>query len=92
MNISPNPYLPRLWCDFNAIGWSGQPDDDCYYIFDMAVFANGSITEGLCVFAFMYDNQEETEITGCEMTFEPYHDGWRLRSDVATWYSGPLPW
>jgi hypothetical protein len=26
--------LPPLWCDFNACGWSGRPDDNCYYSLD----------------------------------------------------------
>ena len=26
--------FPPLWCDFNACGWSGRPDDTCYYALD----------------------------------------------------------
>ena len=30
---SPSDF-PPLWCDFNAGGWSGRPDDNCYYSLD----------------------------------------------------------
>lgn len=84
--------LPRLWCDFNAVGWSGDPHDDCYYVFDQAALSGLSPYEGLHVFVFMYDDQEETEITGCEAVLEAYDKGWRIRPDTSTWCSGRRFW
>jgi hypothetical protein len=84
--------LPRVWCDFNAIGWSGEPDDSCIYTFDLTILDYMLTADGLAVFAFMYDDAANQTITGCEAVLERYHDGWRLRPDPLTWYSGPRFW
>lgn len=33
-NMKRTSKYPAVWCDFNACGWSGRPDDDCFYVLD----------------------------------------------------------
>ncbi len=70
--------LPKVWCDFNACGWSGEPGDDCFYSFDRAGLAALSPRPGLRVFAYDYSGDGE-EVFGCEATLERLGEGWRLR-------------
>jgi hypothetical protein len=75
--------LPRIWCDFNSSGWSGEDDDECYYNFDHIALAACRPREGKRV--FIYEKGREGMIMGCEATIEPYehiitHERrWRLR-------------
>lgn len=75
--------LPRIWCDFNACGLSGEPGDDCFYVFDMKGLGP---TEGmrLCV----YDDDGDGDVIGCEARLERWGDSWRLRPDDGTWFKG----
>ena len=70
----PNPALPKVWCDFNAAGWSGEPDDHCYYAFDQEALAALGPREGLRFFAFMDDVSDE--VVGCEAVLERFGRSW----------------
>jgi hypothetical protein len=87
-SIPPNPSIPKLWCDFNAQGWSGDPGDNCYYAFDNERLAELDPKEGLLLFAYMDDLKDE--IVGCEVHLETFGDSWRLRPNEETWFSGRL--
>src|SRR5262245_35824077 len=100
MNTSrPDPAVPIIGCDFNACGWSGQDDDNCYYVLDLAAIARLPQPDGARVFVFDWKDLEEPEVVGCEATLE-WVDwtelgcprGWRAWPDEATWYSGPIFW
>ena len=83
---------PRVWCDFNAIGWSGDPDDDAYYVFDAAALAQAEPTEGMRLFLFDWEDAEETRIVGCEAILERVGDAWRARPVYGSWCSGARLW
>jgi hypothetical protein len=70
--------LPRLWCDFNACGWSGEPGDDCFYAFDTVGLEDFAPQAGLRVFAYDYTGNG-SEVFGCEAILERFGEGWRLR-------------
>jgi hypothetical protein len=84
--------LPCIGCDFNAAGWSEEPDDDCYYILSQSDRAKIHMYEGMTIFVYMYENREMTEIVGCEATLERYNDIWRAKPNKDTFYSGPICW
>ena len=84
----PDFSLPRVWCDFNACGWSGEPDDDCYYVFDKQEVAALQPAEGMKV--FIYDDNGDGTIIGCEARLEIFRDSWRMRPDKSTWFEGRL--
>ena len=84
----PDPSLPRLWCDFNAQGWTGVADDSCYYAFDIKGLANLSPHEGMRLFAF--DEEGNGEVIGCEGVLEKFGESWRIRPDENTWFKGQL--
>ncbi len=85
----PDLSLPRLWCDFNACGWSGDAGDDCYYAFDKQALATLDPTEGMRV--FIYDDDGDGNVMGCEGLIERHRDSWRIRPDKGTWFQGRLP-
>jgi len=78
--------LPRVWCDFNACGWSGAPDDDCYYAFDKEAVEALHPTEGMRL--FIYDDDLDGEIFGWEGQLERFQDSWRIRPDKSTFFRG----
>jgi hypothetical protein len=84
----PDASLPRLWCDFNAEGWTGAPDDTCYYAFDQQALARLGPREGLRLFAFV--DEENGEIVGCQAVLETFGTSWRVRPVEGTWFSGSL--
>jgi hypothetical protein len=84
----PDPSLPRVETDFNACGWSGAPDDNCYYVFDRDALAPGRLQDGLRVFAYMDDG--DGMVVGCQAVLERYGTRWRLRPDESTWWRGRL--
>lgn len=86
MRKTTSNLFPRLWCDFNAQGWSGSPDDNCYYILSSEQLALLHPTEGTRVVLYMEDNESGTEIIGCEATLEGYKGSWRARPDEKTWF------
>jgi hypothetical protein len=84
--------LPRVRCDFNSAGWSGEDDDPCYYNFDEAALARAHPRAGMRVFIFE-DSRDEL-IMGCEAVVESYEHlvtgepRWRLRPVENTGYLG----
>ena len=82
----PNTSLPKVGCDFNAIGWSGAPDDHCYYVFDQQALP--APREGMRLFAFM--DEGDGEVLGCEAVLERFGTRWRIRPDESTWFRGRL--
>ena len=86
--------LPRLWCDFNSVGWSGEDDDECYYSFDEQALNACRPREGMRV--FIYEKGRNELIMGCEATLEKYthpitrEPRWRLRPVHGTGYLGEL--
>jgi hypothetical protein len=88
----PITLLPRVACDFNSAGWSGEDDDPCYYSFDEQALARARPRSGLRVFIF--EASRENLIMGCEAEVEPYphpatgEPRWRLRPVENTGYLG----
>lgn len=84
--------VPPLECDFNAVGWSGEPDDRCVYVLHQTTLLALAPTEGTRAFLFMYEDTKETEVFGCEATLEWVKlatEGWRARPDESAWYRRP---
>jgi hypothetical protein len=81
-----NASLPRIWCDFNACGWSGEPNDNCYYEFDKDALARLSPSGGMRVIAFA--DEGEGNVLGCEGTLELWRRSWRIRPVPDTWFNG----
>ncbi len=90
--IKPVTALPRVRCDFNSAGWSGEDDDPCYYVFDESALARARPRPGLRVFIF--EDSRDDLIMGCEAVVEPYahpltsERRWRLRPVANTGYLG----
>ena len=86
--------LPRIACDFNSVGWSGEDDDECYYSFDEKALARHRPHAGMRV--FVYESSRENLIMGCEAELEEYQHPitdkvcWRLRPVPNTGYLGEL--
>jgi hypothetical protein len=84
--------LPRVWCDFNSVGWSGEEDDECYYSFDEKALSACRPREGMRV--FIYEQGCGELIMGCEATLERYahpfieEPQWRIRPVHGTGYLG----
>ena len=90
----PNRALPRMVCDFNSVGWSGEEGDDCYYSFDEKELHGLRAKPGLRV--FIYESSRGELVMGCEASLESYRDPishlprWRLRPIPNTGYLGAL--
>jgi len=84
----PKTSLPRVQCDFNALGWSGETGDNCYYVFEGRKFAALAPREGLRLFVFM--DEGGGEVLGCEAVLEKFGTSWRARPDESTWFRGRL--
>lgn len=86
--------LPRVRCDFNSAGWSGDDDDPCYYSFDEKALARIRPRDGQRVFIF--EDSREGLVMGCEAALEAYQHPltterrWRLRPVENTGYLGEL--
>ena len=86
--------LPRVRCDFNSAGWSGEDEDDCYYSFDQAALARARPRTGMRV--FIYEDSQRDLVMGCEAELEEYphpvtgETRWRLRPVPNTGYLGKL--
>ena len=85
--------LPRIACDFNSAGWSGE-DDGCYYSFDDKALARHRPRAGMRI--FIYENSRDNLVMGCEAELEKYRHPvtdetcWRLRPVPNTGYLGEL--
>ena len=84
----PDASLPRVWCDFNACGWSGAPDDNCYYTFDKVALAALRPTEGMRLFVYM--DEGDGTVVGFEARLERFQDSWRIRPDERTIFRDQL--
>jgi hypothetical protein len=62
----PSSKYPPVWCDFNALGWSGRPEDNCFYVLDQKRLAELGAKPGDKVFLFMEDSADGQEVTGVE--------------------------
>lgn len=91
---SPSRSLPRILCDFNSVGWSGDDDDECYYSFDNKALAAHRPRAGMRV--FIYEQSRGKLVMGCEAELEKYEHPlsnevrWRLRPVSNTGYLGGL--
>ncbi len=90
--IQPNKALPVVWCDFNARGWSGNPDDRCFYVFAEPAFSSLPPQEHMRVFIWMEEDETGTAVVGCEAVLEQFMNCWRAYPDDTTWYSGCAWW
>ena len=73
-NTPVNTDLPRVWCDFNECGISGEPGDYCFYSFDRAGLESLPPLPGLRVFA--YENLGDgEEMFGCDAILEHFGEG-----------------
>jgi hypothetical protein len=64
--MHPRTRYPAAWCDFNACGWSGRPDDNCFYVLDQERLAEVGAKVGDKVFLFMEGSADSQEVTGIE--------------------------
>ena len=84
----PDPSLPWVWCDFNAGTEEGE-----YWVLDIKDL--GKIkprpAEGIRIFIYDYENEEETEIVGCEAILKKKKGIWIAIPDEDTWYSSITP-
>ena len=91
---SPTGSLPRILCDFNSAGWSGEDGDECYYSFDDKALDRRHPREGMRV--FIYEPSRDNLVMGCEAELEKYQHPitgeirWRLRPVPNTGYLGQL--
>lgn len=85
----PDSSLPKVLCDFNACGWTGAPDDNCYYAFDKQAVEAFHPVEGMRIFAYD-DDGNDGEILGCESRLEAFQGSWRIRPDHSNWFRGRL--
>jgi hypothetical protein len=91
---SPTRLLPRVSCDFNSLGWSGEDDDECYYSFDEKALARHHPRVGMRI--FIYEPSRDNLVMGCEAELEKYQHPitdearWRLRPVPNTGYLGEL--
>jgi len=86
MKISelPSRSLPKLWCDLNACGLSGEPDDNCYYALHREQLAELQPVAGMRV--FIWDWSDSELFVGREALLERFDDRWRARPVDETWY------
>ncbi|WP_158239301.1 hypothetical protein [Uliginosibacterium sp. TH139] len=80
------PDLQRIECDFNAVGLSDEPNDNCFYSFhrEQVVLLNALI--GAKVILYAHDSP--SEITACEAWIEVYRSGWQGEPDQSFMFCG----
>jgi hypothetical protein len=91
----PNPprsNYPPVWCDFNACGWSGKPDDDCFYVLDLKRLAELGAKAGDTVFLYMEDSADGREVTGVEGELVEVTGKLIARPLDQDYYQGPRFW
>lgn len=92
MNTTPPATtIPKLSCDFNEQGLSGEPDDTCYYGLCREDLKTLLPKEGMRV--FIWDWSDSELVIGCEALLEhwvvePYGDLWKARPIEGTWFEG----
>jgi hypothetical protein len=92
MNTPPDPALPRVWCDFNACGWSDEDGDDCFYSLHREQLAALPPEAGRQI--LIWDHSDEVSVIAVVAILEPFRlhpvaSGWRARPLRETWYEGP---
>jgi len=80
----PSRSVPKLWCDLNARGLSGEPGDDCFYALHREQLAALQPTVGMRI--FIWDWSDSELFVGLEALLERFDDGWRARPVDETWY------
>ena len=93
----PSPSVPPLRCDFNACGWSGEPEDNCYYSLHREMLERLNPSAGVQVFIYDDDISDNgaPEVFGCVARLEPVlargQPHFRARPISGPWYRGPKP-
>jgi hypothetical protein len=64
--------IPKLYCDLNACGWSGEPDDNCYYALHREQLAALKLVASMRV--FIWDWSDSELIVGREASLERFDD------------------
>jgi hypothetical protein len=101
--MSPQPAtpldlaLPRVWCDFNAVGLGPEPGDPCYYSFAREQVSSLPALLGRNV--VLYQENDGTTFVACEALIESFTSGrspsgfafcgFRARPLPASWREGP---
>lgn len=83
--------FPPLWCDFNACGWSGRPDDNCYYSLDKVRVKEFKAGDRV----FLYDEDlvdGVMGVVGIDAELIEDRGGLIARSLSNAFYSGPKFW
>jgi len=94
---SPADAVIKIWGDYNAVGLSGESNDNCIYSLHRETLSEIQPREGLHVFVYENDIADDgsEEIFGyvCKLErIKGYNSQWRARPDEATWYRGPKSW
>ena len=94
---APPPCLVKIWGDYNAVGLSGEADDNCIYSLDRKTLEEISPHEGVRLFVYMDDTADDgsDEVFGFVCVLEEvvgYNSNWRARPDESTWYRDPKSW
>ena len=100
MNIEGSPppkTIQVIWGDYNSIGLSGDPDDNCIYSLHRDALNTIDVFEGKIVFVYDDDLDENNnpEVFGYVCTLEKikgFVSEWRARPKENTWYRGPKNW
>ncbi len=75
--------LPVVGCDFNACGWSQEPDDNCFYAFTQQDLIRAQPFIGKRIIVYMEDTDREN--LACEAVLEQWQNRWRARPDESSW-------
>ena len=70
--MDPHSKYPAVWCDFKACGFSGRPDDNCFYVLDQRRLRELGAKLGDKVFLFMVDSADGQDVTGIEGELVPF--------------------
>lgn len=87
-NLPPNG-MPVIWGDYNAIGLSGEKDDNCIYSLNRERISGLAPVKGMKIFVYENDIDEngKSEIFGFVCTLEKVEwavSSWRARPDENT--------
>ncbi|HEY2081533.1 MAG TPA: hypothetical protein VGI88_02020 [Verrucomicrobiae bacterium] len=80
----PSRLLPKLYCDLNSCGLSGEPDDNCFYALDREQLATMHPTAGMRV--FIWDWSDSELFIGREASLEQFGENWRARPIDEIWH------
>ncbi|HAM21733.1 MAG TPA: hypothetical protein DCQ04_05550 [Actinobacteria bacterium] len=83
---------PAVWCDFNAGGWSGRPDDDCYYVLDRERLKDLKAKAGMKVFLYDDESADGKEVVGIEAELVEDRDSLIAKPLEGAFYHGPRFW